>query len=109
MLLDELDKHTQRLSFAVVIMTGDDLGRAKDQPGDERYRARQNVVLEFGYLLGKYPRNKVFVLHEEGVEMPSDLGGVLYIPYDRPGAWQMLLSRGVKNAKIPINTGFLTG
>lgn len=44
-------------------------------------RARQNVVLEFGYFIGKLGRDKVCCLHKGEVELPSDMHGIVYIPF----------------------------
>jgi predicted nucleotide-binding protein len=38
----------------------------------QSYRARQNVLLELGFFLGKLGRPNVRTLYEEGVEIPSD-------------------------------------
>ena len=62
---------------AICLFTADDLGKAKD---DDTYktRARQNVVLETGYFMGKLGRDHVVLLADKGIEMPSDLSGVVY-------------------------------
>jgi predicted nucleotide-binding protein len=44
-------------------------------------RARQNVVLEFGYFIGLLGRDKVCCLHKGNVELPSDMQGIVYIPF----------------------------
>ena len=94
--------------FAVIIMTGDDVGRSRNEPESaSKPRARQNVIFEFGYLLAQLKKGKVFVLHEQGVEIPSDLGGVVYITYDNGGAWKMLLAKAIRQARIPLDTSFL--
>lgn len=62
---------------AICLFTADDLGRAKSSE-DDSYRARQNVVFEAGYFMGKLGRNHVVILAEKGVEIPSDLAGVVY-------------------------------
>ena len=101
-LLDELIKHTKGVRFAIVIITADDIGRAKGQPEEQsRYRGRQNVIFEFGYLIHQLSKSKVFVLHGQDVELPSDYSGIIYIPYDQPGAWQLQLAKAIKNASIP--------
>lgn len=103
-LLDEMVQHSRGVQFAVVILSADDVGRGKNEPEDQlRYRGRQNAVFEFGFLVRQLSRSNVFVLHEQGVEMPSDYGGVIYIPYDTNGAWKGLLAKAVKAAGIPIN------
>ena len=62
------------MQFAIVIATGDDVGASKKKP-DPHDRARQNVIFEFGFLIHQLGREKVFVLHHEGVELPSDYLG----------------------------------
>jgi predicted nucleotide-binding protein len=45
-------------------------------------RARQNVILEFGYFIGKLSRGKVCCLYKGNIELPSDLHGVCYIHFE---------------------------
>lgn len=44
-------------------------------------RARQNVVLEFGYFIGLLGRDKVCCLLKGDVERPSDMHGIVYISF----------------------------
>jgi len=62
---------------AICLFTADDIGKAKND-SNENPRARQNVVFEAGYFIGKLGRARVIILADNGIEMPSDLGGVLY-------------------------------
>ena len=62
---------------AICLFTADDYGRAKADKTDNT-RARQNVVLETGYFMGKLGRDHVVLLADKGIEMPSDLSGVVY-------------------------------
>ena len=62
---------------AICLFTADDYGKAKADKADNT-RARQNVVLETGYFMGKLGRNHVVLLADKGIEMPSDLSGVVY-------------------------------
>jgi len=92
------------VGFAVVLLTPDDKGGPIDAPIDKyKPRARQNVLLELGYFIGKLGRNRVCALFGEGVEIPSDYSGVLFIPIDSGGAWHMLLARELKAAGIEID------
>jgi len=47
-----------------------------------RQRARQNVVLEFGYFIGKLGRGNVCCLYKGTMELPSDMNGVCYIHFE---------------------------
>jgi len=65
------------VSGAICLFTADDYGRAKTDETDNT-RARQNVVLETGYFMGKLGRDHVVLLADQNIEMPSDLSGVVY-------------------------------
>ena len=78
-LIEKLKAYAASDVVAVVIMTGDDVGRLADEAnGELQRRARQNVILEFGYFIAKLPPNRTVVLRESGLEMPSDFDGVAY-------------------------------
>ena len=97
------------VGFAVVLLTPDDVGAPKDNAAKLNPRARQNVVLEHGYFLGKLKRSRVCALYTPGVEIPSDYQGVLYIELDEKGAWRTLLAQELSNARMPINVAGLLG
>lgn len=89
-------------SFAVVLATADDIGRAMSAT-DERSRARQNVILEWGFFAGRLGRDRVALLCEPGIELPSDIGGLVYIALDPAGAWRLSLAKELKAAKIDLS------
>lgn len=62
---------------AICLFTSDDLGRAKKESTDNP-RARQNVVFEAGYFVGKLGRENVILISDGNIELPSDLQGVVY-------------------------------
>lgn len=90
------------VAFAVVLMTADDVG-AKQGAEKQNARARQNVVMELGYFIGKLGRSRVCVLYEHGVELPSDYYGVVFIPIDSGGAWRFLLAKELKHAGLHVD------
>lgn len=89
--------------FAVVLLTADDLGKLANS-ADLHPRARQNVVFELGYFLGRLGRNNVVALYpaDAHLELPSDFGGVVYVPFDGRGAWQIALAREISAAGLPV-------
>jgi hypothetical protein len=90
-------------AFAVAILTPEDVGRLKDEQQDQP-RARQNVIFELGYFIALLGRDRVAVLMEASVEMPSDLAGVITVPIDMESdAWKMPLARAMKAAGLVIN------
>lgn len=92
------------VSFAVILYTECDLGRDKEMPVDsEKYRARQNVVFEHGFFIGKLGRDHVCAFVKGDVETPGDLSGVLYVPMDKAGAWKMKLVQNMNAAGLSID------
>lgn len=91
------------VGFAVVLMTPDDVGGSVNERDNLRLRSRQNVVFELGFFLGKLGRKRVCALYKEGVEIPSDYQGVLFVPMDKDGGWKLLLAREIKAAGISID------
>lgn len=79
------------VGYAVVLMTPDDLGGLKREP--QRERARQNVVFELGYFIGKLGRNRVMALVDGNLELPTDLSGVVYTGFDPQGFWKYALAK----------------
>jgi len=93
------------VGFAVVLLTADDIGGLANIEKEEDLlpRARQNVILELGYFLGKIGRQRVCALYQEGVEIPSDYSGVLFIKLDDGGAWRMQLAKEIEAAGIDVD------
>jgi predicted nucleotide-binding protein len=92
------------VSFAVILLTGDDIGRLATEPHEmEKSRARQNVILELGFFLGRLGRKNVCAVYESGVDIPSDYQGVLFVELDGQGGWKLLLARELKAAGIPFD------
>jgi predicted nucleotide-binding protein len=61
--------------------TNDDEGHLAGKVEEKRYRARQNVILDLGMVLAKLGRRRVAVITKESAERPSDIAGLVYIPY----------------------------
>ncbi|MEK7355902.1 MAG: nucleotide-binding protein [Bdellovibrionota bacterium] len=101
-IIEKIEHHSS-VGFAVVLFTPDDVAFARDNPKDSKPRARQNVILELGFFMGKLGRERVCVLYKEGVELPSDYHGVAYIPLDASGAWRSLLAREFKSAGLDVD------
>lgn len=107
-IIEKFEAHSN-CSFAVVVLTPDDEGRCKST-GDKKVsaygytnRARQNVVLELGFFIGKIGRHKVCALVKGDVEIPSDFDGVVYVPMDDHGAWRTELAKEMKAAGLPVD------
>jgi predicted nucleotide-binding protein len=84
-----------------VLLTPDDEGCEKG--GTAGPRARQNVILELGYFMGRLGRNRVCALMSGEVEIPSDFGGVVYEPFDASSGWKQKLGRELEAGGYEIN------
>ncbi|MFD4706087.1 TIR domain-containing protein [Gottfriedia sp. NPDC058432] len=100
--IEKIEEYSD-VKFAIVLFTPDDVGFKKGDMEGAKPRARQNVMLELGYFLGKLGRNKVVVLRKDDVEIPSDFSGVLYIPLDSEGAWRYKAGKEMKLAGLDID------
>lgn len=82
-IIQKLEEYTSQADFGIVLATPDDIGYAKGDEANKKYRVRQNVVLELGMLLASKGRSKVAILlsQAENMEAPSDIDGLLYIPF----------------------------
>lgn len=82
-IIEKLEEYTTQADFGIVLATPDDIGYAKENENSKKYRVRQNVVLELGMLLASKGRSKVAILlsQAEDMESPSDIDGLLYIPF----------------------------
>ena len=89
------------VGFAVVLLTPDDHGCKVG--GAPRARARQNVILELGYFIGRLGRSKVCALKRGDVETPSDFDGVVYETFDEHGGWRSKLAKELAEAGFTID------
>jgi len=102
-IIEKIEKYSD-VAFAVVLYTECDKGRAKeDEVIDKKYRARQNVVFEHGYLIGKLGRENVAAFVKGEVETPGDISGVVYTSMDTAGAWKNALAKNMRQAGLKIN------
>ncbi|MCB2356418.1 TIR domain-containing protein [Clostridium estertheticum] len=104
-IIEKIEENSN-VGFAVVLYTPCDLGRAKTQ-SELQDRARQNVVFEHGYLIGKIGRKNVCALVKGNVEKPNDISGVVYIDMDSRGAWKTELAIEMKECGYSIDANKL--
>lgn len=91
------------VNFAIILLTPDDVGAEINETENLQHRARQNVIFEFGFFIGKLKRQNVCALYKEGVELPSDYEGVIYIPLDDASGWKLQVARELRASGIKIN------
>jgi predicted nucleotide-binding protein len=100
-LITKFQEESASVTFAVVLVTPDDTGGLSKE--DHRPRARQNVIFELGFFIGKLGSDRVCALISPDVEKPSDYDGVAYVPLDPNGGWKADLVRELAAARVPVD------
>lgn len=101
-IIEKIEECTD-VGFGIVLYTPCDEGRLKSEEGKLEPRARQNVVLEHGYLMAKLGRERVCCLVSDDVEFPSDIQGVGYIPANDIDQWKYKIAKELKGAGFDID------
>lgn len=87
-IIEKFEKHSD-VGYAFILLTPDEvsyLASEETKPDAERikeFRARPNVIFEFGYFVGKLSRSRVCCLYTGDVTLPSDVSGMIYKRYDK--------------------------
>lgn len=78
--LDDLEHEVDSSDFAVAIAHADDVVSAR---GADWPAPRDNVIFELGLFMGRLGRTRAILMEPRGtdVKLPSDLAGVMTIPY----------------------------
>ena len=102
--IENLEKYADDTEFAIALLTPDDVGALKDEAGRQlNPRARQNVIFELGYFIGKLNPNRVCLLYKVGVELPSYIPDVVYVAMDSANGWKLKLGQEMQNAGLPVD------
>ena len=100
-IIEKIEEHTN-VGFAIVLYTPCDIGGLAGEK-NTKPRARQNVVFEHGYLIGKLGRNNVCALVKGDIERPNDISGVVYVPLDKHGAWHVAVAKEMRNSGYAVD------
>ena len=101
-IIEKIEHYADQVCYAIVLYTPCDRG-AKANVTTPRFRARQNVVFEHGYFIGKLGREKVIALVKGDIEQPNDCSGVVYETIDSGDAWKMTLAKEMRGAGCSID------
>lgn len=97
-IIEKFEEHSD-VGAAICLFTGDDYGRTKDAEED-KLRARQNVVFEAGFFMGKLGRENVVLIANPDIEIPSDLKGFVYT---NEKSWQIDALKELKTIGYAID------
>jgi len=100
-IIEKID-HYSNVRFGIVLYTECDVG-AKKNSLTYKWRARQNVVFEHGYLIGKLSCERVAAIVSGDVETPNDISGVAYITMDPAGRWKDELDKELRDAGYQLS------
>lgn len=101
-IIEKFESYAAQVGFAVVLLTPDDLGGVAAAEAQSS-RARQNVIFELGYFVGKLGRGRACLMRKGDVEIPSDLYGVIYTDFDVSDGWKIKLVKELKAAGLPFD------
>ena len=102
-IIEKIEKYSN-VGFGIVLYTACDVGATKLNKEKLNNRARQNVVFEHGYLIGKIGRRNVCALVKDEIEVPNDISGVVYIPMNEDDdSWGYKLAKEMKVSGLDID------
>jgi Predicted nucleotide-binding protein containing TIR-like domain len=64
---------------------------------------RGRKVIRNGFFLRRLGRERVGVVYESGVELPSDLSGILYVQYDSGKSWMYAVAEVMNAAGYEVD------
>ena len=105
-IIEKFEKESD-VEYAVVICTPDDVGASNAERDNLNPRARQNVLLEWGYFLARLGRSRVTALVQEQVELPSDYKGVIYTKLDGGNGWKYEIADELQAAGIEADKNLI--
>jgi predicted nucleotide-binding protein len=101
-IIEQVERHSD-VQYAVVLLTPDDMPDL-DPHNASLARARQNVIFELGYFVGRLGRSRVHCLRKGKLELFSDIDGVIFTAVDNPGAdWRLRLAQEMASAGLGVD------
>ncbi len=94
-IIEKIEEYSN-VGFGIILYTPCDIGGKQIDEPELKSRARQNVVFEHGFLIGKIGRSNVCVLVKGDVEIPNDISGVVYVQMDNAEAWKYTIAKEMK-------------
>lgn len=103
-IIEKIEEYSN-VGFGIVLYTPCDIGGTSQNA--LKNRARQNVVFEHGYLIGKIGRKNVCALVKGEIETPNDISGVVYVGMDASKGWQMGVAKELKSSGYNVDMNIL--
>ncbi|MCW2265876.1 putative nucleotide-binding protein [Gluconobacter cerinus] len=100
-IIEKFEEHSV-CGFAIVLYTACDEGGLIGSK-NLKYRARQNVIFEHGYLTAKLGRGRVCAVVRGDIEIPNDISGLVYVGMNDGDGWKVGVARELRSAGYPID------
>lgn len=101
-IIEKIEEYSN-VGFGIILYTPCDIGGKQIVSPVLKPRARQNVVFEHGFLIGKIGRNHVCALVKGDIETPNDISGVVYVPMDEADAWRYTIAKELKKSGYNVD------
>ena len=99
-IFDKFERHANESEYAIILFSPD------DETTEGKKRARQNVIFELGYFLGKLGKDRVSLLNKDSTEqfdIPTDILGSAYIKFDSEGAWKLKITKALDVSGLSVD------
>lgn len=100
-IIEKIESYSD-VGFGIVIYTPCDVGAQKSEASKLNNRARQNVVFEHGFLIGKLSRSNICSLVKGDVKTPNDISGIVYTSMDSTN-WHIELAKEMKASGYAVD------
>lgn len=101
-IIEKIEEYSN-VGFGIILYTPCDIGGKQIENPNLKSRARQNVIFEHGFLIGKIGRSNVCALVKGEIETPNDISGVVYVTMDEADAWRYTIAKELKKAGYEID------
>ncbi|MEI3535419.1 MAG: nucleotide-binding protein [Bacilli bacterium] len=103
-IIEKIEKNSSKSIYGIVIYTKCDEGYEVGHEIEKKFRARQNVVFEHGYLMAKLGRDHVCaILEDDTIETPGDISGIIYKRFDNNGLWKYDIAKSMSAVGIKVD------
>jgi predicted nucleotide-binding protein len=99
--IEKIEEYSNLVAFAIILYTPCDVGSMKGKENESKFRARQNVVFEHGFLMAKIGRENVAAMVKGDIEVPNDISGVVYIDMEKD--WKLALAKELRKSGYQID------
>lgn len=100
--IEKFLNEAKEVDYAIVLFSPDDEGKLKNSDEDLKSRARQNVILEYGFFVGVLGRENTFALVKNDIELPNDMSGLIYCEYR--DEWKIKISKSLTSRGYEVDS-----